>query len=78
VVVEAQRLLRGEEEANITSGKVVGATQDKSGAWWFKLDVTEATQGQMKAVIVWNGKGWEETVFGPDIAPEDLPRDVSF
>jgi hypothetical protein len=77
-IAGAKKALYDIEGATLTSAKVVSMTQDKKGQWWVLLATTDKETGSAKAVVSFDGKKWEENVYGFEINDEDLPPDVRF
>lgn len=78
VIAGAKKVLLEIEGAKLSSAKVVSMTQDKAGRWWVLLSTMDKETGAAKAVISFDGKEWEENVYGYEINDEDLPPDVRF
>jgi hypothetical protein len=72
------QVLSETEGAKVRSASVTGMTQDSKGNWWVLLNVDEISLGPSKAVIWYDGKKWNEAVFGVSIDQSDLPKDVNF
>jgi hypothetical protein len=76
---EAIRLLRKDQGiGSVRSISVRGMTQDKKGHWWILIAVTDATTGSNEAVVAFDGKTWDDPVFGQGITDDNLPPDVRF
>lgn len=78
VITAATSLLAKEEEATLSNVKLNSITRDKKGAWWALISATEESAGPVKAVLIYNGKKWEERAYGITITDTDLPSDVKF
>lgn len=65
-------------EGATVSAEVVSMTQDKKGQWWVLLKTSDKESGPAQAVVSFDGKQWEESVYGYEINDEDLPPDVRF
>jgi hypothetical protein len=78
VIAAAKTVLAKNEDAAVTSGKVLARTQDAKGHWWVLVSVTVPSLGEEKAILTFDGKKWDDTAFGLDINNEDLPADVKF
>lgn len=78
VVSAAKTLLTKNEEAVLSNVKAVSVTRDKSGKWWALVSATEESAGAVKAVLVYDGKKWDERAYGLTITDLDLPSDVRF
>jgi hypothetical protein len=62
----------------VKSVGVLGMTQDKKGTWWVLLAITDSEMGSNRAVMTFNGKAWDNMIFGEGISNDDLPPDVRF
>lgn len=78
VISAATALLAKQEEATLSNVKVNSMTRDKKGAWWALISATEESAGAVKAVLVYDGKKWDERAYGLTITDTDLPNDVKF
>ena len=78
VISEAKDLLAVDQDADVRSASVIARTQDSQGHWWFLLSVNVQQLGEQKAVITFDGKTWDDRVFGSKINDADLPKDVRF
>jgi hypothetical protein len=77
-IAGAKKVLLEDEGAAVSSAKVTAQTQDSKGRWWVLLDVTVPSLGDEKVIVTFDGKKWDEQIFGMDINNEDLPADVKF
>lgn len=73
-----KKVLAKEEDAQVSAATVTASTQDHKGTWWVLYDVTVPSLGDEKAILTFNGKKWEEEIFGMAINNDDLPADVKF
>lgn len=78
VIAHAKDLLAVDQDANVSSASVTSRTKDSQGHWWFLLSVNVVNLGDQKAVITFDGKSWDDPVFGSLINNDDLPKDVRF
>ena len=78
VIAAAKSVLAKNEDAAVSSAKVISRTQDSKGHWWVLVSVTVPTLGEEKAILTFDGKKWDDTAFGLGINNEDLPVDVKF
>jgi hypothetical protein len=78
VIAAAKSVLAKNEDAVVSSGKVLAQTQDAKGHWWVLVSVVVPSLGDEKAILTFDGKKWDDTAFGLDINNEDLPADVKF
>ena len=78
VVSHAKELLSADQGATVRSASVSAGTQDSKGTWWILLSVQTKNLGVQKAVITFDGKHWDDPVFGSGISDTDLPKDVRF
>jgi hypothetical protein len=77
-IAGAKKVLLEIEGATLASAKVVSMTQDKKGVWWVLLATIDKESGPAQAVVSFDGKKWEENVYGLEVNDEDLPPDVRF
>jgi hypothetical protein len=77
-IAGAKKTLLDIEGVTLSSAKVVSMTQDKKGVWWVLLATTDKEAGPAKAVVSFDGKKWDENVYGLEINDDDLPPDVRF
>ena len=70
-------LLADDDISKGANAKVRAMTQDRAGHWWVLLDVSDAgAKGQ--GVVVFDGKAWQDVVYGEKVTDSDLPPDVHF
>jgi hypothetical protein len=62
----------------VKSVGVLGMTQDKKGTWWVLVAITDSEMGSNRAVMTFDGKVWDDMIFGEGITNDDLPPDVRF
>jgi hypothetical protein len=74
----ATTMLAKEEEATLSNVKVDSMTRDKKGVWWVLFSANEESAGAVKAVLIYDGKKWDERAYGLTITDTDLPSDVKF
>jgi glucose/arabinose dehydrogenase len=77
-IEEAKKLLRANEDAKVRSATVTAMTQDSRGRWWVLLAVDDADSGAVQAVLVFDGKKWDDVVYAVTVQTTDLPPDVTF
>ena len=78
VIAQAKDLLAVDQDADVRSASVISRTKDSAGHWWFLLSVNVLKIGDQKAVITFDGKKWDDRIFGSKINNADLPKDVRF
>ena len=78
VISHAKELLSADQDASVRSASVSASTQDSKGTWWILLSVQTKNLGTQKAVLTFDGKHWDDPVFGSGISDTDLPKDVRF
>jgi hypothetical protein len=75
----AVSLLHGEGQiGRVRSISVRSMTQDKKGHWWVLIAIQDDMAGKNQVVLTYDGKGWDDAVFGEGVSNDDLPPDVRF
>jgi len=70
-------LLADDDISKGATASVRSMTQDKAGHWWVLLDVNDSgAKGQ--GVVTFDGKAWQDVIYGETVTNSDLPPDVHF
>jgi hypothetical protein len=78
IAIAARKVLKANEGVTLASAKVVSTTSDSKGVTWVLLDVLDSKGNHAQAVITYDGKKWDEAVYGQSVSTGDLPPDVKF
>jgi hypothetical protein len=71
-------LLQSGDVLKVQDAAVRSMTQDTGGTWWVLVDVKAKPTGEGQAVLTFDGKRWDVSVFGQGVTDDDLPPDVHF
>jgi hypothetical protein len=77
-IAQAKKLLASDQGVSATKVVVEGRAQDKAGTWWILLTVTDSSGSVEKLVLTYDGKAWDDPVYGDQVTTTDLPPGVGF